>query len=702
MTLRRRTGVRCYLEAVPARYGHAVSTETAGTDETPSPRFEAEDAASTEIRTSAVGSPDEGPDAATSDAPAAPGGGVTPSRRRRAAARDAEPVWRRRLVEGLLVTALSCGLAVLMTWPMAKTLSKTVPDEPSDPIYFAWQLAWVAHALVHQPLDLWTTPAFMGAEGNLAFTDTMLGYAPLGVLGSGMTGGIRMLNMATMLTFALAFAGAYALARALGARVPGAMVAGAGFAYAPWRMEQIIHLNILSTGGMALALAFLVRGHGWSLRYGLRPETRSTGFVVAGWVVATWQITLGFGIGVVFGYVLGGSVALLAAGWLLRARYRRLLTRRFVLADVLGALAFLATAALLAIPYQRVIEAHPEAKRTPDWLPMFSPPPKGFLIAPDTNNFWGARQTEWRSTLGWEHEMVVAPGVILMLLAFAGVFLSAWPLRRRLAVAAFTLVSAVLAMGTAFPWASGKYTFMIAYNHLPGWNSMRTPGRLVIWTTLALCLLVAGLVSAMMDRVAPLPERGILARHPVVAASEAQDPDDARLDVFGERVEAAYAAGLPPSRGKRAVWPLVAYAVVPLLALPAMAVVWEGRSTVTQWELYRPPVPLADLPEPTFVLPTSQVGDYDTMLWAADGWPKIANGDSGFYPNFQVELQARTASFPDEASIAYLRAKGVKSVLVIDYNVADTPLMAALDKPLDGLDVTRHPAGQGAVWYDLR
>ena len=86
------------------------------------------------------------------------------------------------------------------------------------------------------------------------------------------------------MVFALAFVGAYALVRQLGAGRIGAAVAGAAFAYAPWRLAQAGHLQVLSTGGIALALAMLARGHGWSLRHGYRPERHAARLGVSGLV----------------------------------------------------------------------------------------------------------------------------------------------------------------------------------------------------------------------------------------------------------------------------------------------------------------------------------------------------------------------------------------------------------------------------------
>ena len=57
----------------------------------------------------------------------------------------------------------------------------------------------------------------------------------------------------------------------------------------------------------------LARGHGWSLRHGYRPDRRRPWWAFAGWLVAAWQISLGFGIGLPLVYFLLGA-GLVAAG----------------------------------------------------------------------------------------------------------------------------------------------------------------------------------------------------------------------------------------------------------------------------------------------------------------------------------------------------------------------------------------------------
>src|SRR5262245_7078452 len=197
--------------------------------------------------------------------------------------------------EFTLAALLSAALAVLMTWPTMRYPLYTIPNDVWDPTLQAWQMAWSGHTLLHNPLDLWNANAFYPEDFSYAFSDSLLGYFPAGMIGTGVTAALLRYNIMFVFAFALAFFGAYALARQLGARYAGALVAGAAFAYAPWRWDQAGHLHVLSSGGIALALAMLARGHGYSLRHGYRPQLRKPGWALAGWLVAAWQVSLGFG-----------------------------------------------------------------------------------------------------------------------------------------------------------------------------------------------------------------------------------------------------------------------------------------------------------------------------------------------------------------------------------------------------------------------
>jgi hypothetical protein len=67
-------------------------------------------------------------------------------------------------------------------------------------------------------------------------------------------------NVMFLFAYALAFVAAYLLARELGVGRAAAVVAGVAFPYAPYRLEHDGQLNILSSGGIPLALFLGLRG----------------------------------------------------------------------------------------------------------------------------------------------------------------------------------------------------------------------------------------------------------------------------------------------------------------------------------------------------------------------------------------------------------------------------------------------------------
>jgi hypothetical protein len=207
--------------------------------------------------------------------------------------------------EYALMVYTACLLAVAMTWPALRYPMHTLPQDLGDPSRQAWQVSWVGHILITDPVRLWQANAYFPAADGLAFGDSLLGYALAGMIGTGPAAAVLRYNILFVLAHALLVIGAYALVRQLGARRTGAAVAAVAFAYAPWRLAQEGHLDIISAGGIPLALAMLARGHGYSLRHGFRAERRNALWAICGWLVAIWQLTLGFSLGIPFAYVLG-------------------------------------------------------------------------------------------------------------------------------------------------------------------------------------------------------------------------------------------------------------------------------------------------------------------------------------------------------------------------------------------------------------
>jgi hypothetical protein len=560
-------------------------------------------------------------------------------------------------------TAASAGavlLAVLMVWLLPPLVLwvvsagairtgfadpvHTIIGDAADPTGQAWLLAWNGHALLHDPGRLWDTNAFFPDRDGLAFNDSLLGYAPAGLIGNGVGAAMLRYNIVFVLAFALAALGAYMLVRQLGANRVGAAVAGAAFAYAPWRYGHDGHLNILSTGGIALALAMLARGHGWSLRHGYRPERVRPGWALAGWLVAAWQITLGFGVGLPFVYVLLGACLVGAGGWLVTGRPR--LPRRLVLADLGGGLVFAAVAGGFAYVYQQVRAVHPETLRSLDYVAVFSPPPRGLVVAPRTSLPWGDWHEAARTALGQAStEKALLCGFVLYGLAIAGLFYSVWTIRQRVFLVAGTVAGVLFLLGTNAP------AFRLLYLYLPGFDGSRTPGRLIVWPTLLLGILAAGFITELSRVVREGTTR------------------DLRADA-------------------------VRFVTVPLL----LCVLIEGLPKMDHVAIDPPPAAMAAARAPLMVLPSDDSIDLNVMLWSTAGFPVMANGTSSVVTPVRQELRDVMQSFPSPQSVAKLREVGIRSVVVVRNRINGTPYQAALSGPIDGLGIAREPIGPDVLY----
>jgi hypothetical protein len=529
--------------------------------------------------------------------------------------------------EVLLAAAAGLLLAVATNIPLLPNLSTHVPVGLSDPLLQAWQVAWGGHALLHQPAHVFDTNAFWPLKDTLAFSDALLGYAPFGLIGSGITAAIVRYDLLHILSSALAYVGAYLLARELGVRPWAAAVAGVAFAYAPWRFSQANHLNILSSGGIPLSLFLLVRG----VKRG-RPWQ-----VLAGFLVATWQVSLGFVLGLPFLYLLAGLGALF--GVRLVRRPRPSIGRSVVIAGAVGAAVLVSTSALLALPYARAADLYPEATRTVGEVEFFSTPKRGFLAAPDGNLVWGALTRPIRDRLPWPNEQTTFPGVAIAVLAAVGLLRG----RGRPVALGLTVVAAgtaVLCLG--FRLANGMLGYHLLYEYLPGWDRIRVPGRLMVFTTLALAVLASMGADHLLQRRRDAGRGGMLA-----------------------------------------------------VALAGLVLI-EGVGIL---DVRRVPGPSADLGRqeaPRVHLPMSAPNVF--MLWSTEDFAPIVNGHSGIVPEQVQRAIEVSVTFPDPASVTYFRDLGVRTV-VWHRDLAEGTLWAAAgERPVDGLDLCRRVTAELVIF----
>ncbi|MCH7229722.1 hypothetical protein L0U85_02440 [Glycomyces sp. L485] len=546
-------------------------------------------------------------------------------------------------------------LSVAMTWPLARDVHKVIPHDTGDPLLLTYILGWVGHSLRENPADIWDTNSFWPTTDSYLFTDTLLGYAPAALLATDTTSALIVYNVLYMGTFALAFLGAYALLRQLGARAAGSAVAAAAFAYAPWKLGQAGHLQVLSCGGIVLALAMLARGHGWSLRGGFKPERQRPGWILAGWLVALWQFSIGAGLGVPFVYLLLAIGVVVGCFWLVK---RPKLRWQTFAANGLGGVVFSLGVLWIADKHAVVARAYPEAARDYEYIGWFSPTWQSFIIAPEESRLWGAAHEAARADLTWPPEQALLVGFTLLSLALAGLLWSSWSRWQRFWLALGVFVTMALAMGPNF-LDDGAWAWKPLYDYVPGFDAIRTPGRTVLYMTLLLAVLAAGTLTRIADAADSV-------------AHEARV--DRRLTVRAPR------------------------AVHALLVLPIALVLLEGLTVAENREPEQAPVDMSALDGPALFLP-SDGRDTRVQYWSVDGFPETANGIAAFTPDEQAGIRQMSESFPSPDSIEALREAGIETVVVIPSWLPGSAW--------DGLDHETDPFGvevertERAVVYDI-
>jgi hypothetical protein len=163
---------------------------------------------------------------------------------------------RSRLVRAVGVAVLYIAGTVFFTWPIAPQLTTHLLGH-LDPPFSSWRLAWVAHRLLNggpAGTSFFDANIFWPARRTLAYSDATLVQGALAVplLSGGLTpaGAMNLLTLAGMAASGIA---AYVLARRLTGHTGGALLAGAVFAFAPYRLDHIAHLELQWAFWMPLA-----------------------------------------------------------------------------------------------------------------------------------------------------------------------------------------------------------------------------------------------------------------------------------------------------------------------------------------------------------------------------------------------------------------------------------------------------------------
>ena len=159
----------------------------------------------------------------------------------------------------LAALAAYIALTIAYTWPLPAHVLHGVAHDPGDPILNAWILWWTTKAV---PLTTawWNAPIFYPATGTFAFSEHLLGLAPLAAPIIALTNNATLgYNVTLLSTYVFCGLGMYFLAYTLTRRHDAAFVAGLAYAFAPYRVAQLPHVQVLAAFWAPVCLAALHR-----------------------------------------------------------------------------------------------------------------------------------------------------------------------------------------------------------------------------------------------------------------------------------------------------------------------------------------------------------------------------------------------------------------------------------------------------------
>jgi hypothetical protein len=158
-------------------------------------------------------------------------------------------------------------VTVAVTWPLARGLARDVAWDLGDSILNIWILSWDVDQIrrllagdLSRVSNFFDAPIFHPAPLTLAYSDHLVPQAlqvlPIVLLTDNP---ILAYNLLFLSTFVLSGLGMYLLVRELTGNAPAALIAGLFFAFAPYRLAQSSHVQMLSSQWMPFVFFGLAR-----------------------------------------------------------------------------------------------------------------------------------------------------------------------------------------------------------------------------------------------------------------------------------------------------------------------------------------------------------------------------------------------------------------------------------------------------------
>jgi hypothetical protein len=496
-------------------------------------------------------------------------------------------------------------LTVALTWPLATHLRVM---DAGDSAFFAWEIGWTVHALRTDPAALPHGNIFHPLRYTLGLDEPIFGTTVLVLpLAAFTQDAVLLHNVLRLLTFLLSALSAYWLARELGVREGGSLLAGALFAFSSIRTDQMIaHLSTLGTQWWPLVLLF-------TIRFARQGRTRHALLAALFFVLAF--LACGYH-GVIAIAVL--PPALLVLFW---GRWGRLPAG--ALAAALAALALFP----IYLMHQKALAPERYARSTVETI-QYSAPLESFLSTSRSNRIYGEATDVFRAA-GPNN---LFPGLIVPGLVIAGAVTLARkrerPSREAVALAVLLFCAVLVAVGPrirAFGHDLGPGPWALLRDALSLFQMIRVTSRAGVFVVLPLVMLAALALTRLRPRPVLFGAVALLGMVETLVAPIPIPPWSKLIDT--RKSPPAVYRWLAEQPGRDAI-----------VELPMLDGYGLARRPAFHESVY--------------------------MVYSTLHWRPLVNGYAGIEPRAHARLRELVRAFPSRESLEALRAAGTRYVIV--------------------------------------
>jgi hypothetical protein len=348
-------------------------------------------------------------------------------------------------------------LSIVFTWPLALGLARDIPNDYGDPLLNAWIMAWDA---THAGRGWWNANIFAPHPLTLAYSEHLAAQAAtIAPIYWATDNPILCYNLVFLSTYVLSGLGVFLLARELTGSASSAWIAGVAYAFAPFRVGTVPHIQVLSSGWMPFVL------FAWR-RYFRTGSIYALAGAAAAWIMQ--NLSCGY-------YLL--YFAPVAAGYLAWELTTRRLWRdlRVVIPIAVTCVIVGAVTVPFLLPYVELRSLGFDSRSMSETR-GFSADVFAYFTADPNLRLWGPLLQVWPRAEG-----SLFPGLVVVLLAAAGCVAGATGFLR--VPSARTLIRLIPTIASA----------IVALVLLTGWQ-LRTPGARITSLPRALVVLLASAV----------------------------------------------------------------------------------------------------------------------------------------------------------------------------------------------------------------